>query len=147
MRAEHRKDVWLAEWRNDEKCGNVERGRQERRLEVVLSLVHNGFKGRLWNHLPQYQLPAAKLGSYSCSFLSLPGLQPSLASHPSQAHPFPLQSWWFPNLYLSDILTLSHTNYVLSRCRFWGVFHRCFLWSFQLNMFKIICIYNLPSPR
>ena len=140
MKAEHRSNVWGAEWTNGEKSGKEPRGKQYRRLTAVLGLVHSSFKGRL-KYLLQYKIPPKQLNSY---FLPLPGLGPRLSSMlPEWSHPFSYSNE-FPNLHLHSrsLDFQGHTStYLLDTVAWVSLSH------FQLNMFKNICIYSTPPNK
>lgn len=101
----------------------IKRGKQERRLEAVLGLAHNSFKGRLWNTcFSTKSLP----GSWTLiSVLSSPfqAWNPAYLLMLLQwAHAVPYISW-FPNLHLHARSPdfQGRTNYVLTRCSCLGV--------------------------
>ena len=127
MKAEHRSNVWGAEWTNGEKSGKEQRGKQYRRLTAVLGLVHSSFKGRL-KYLLQYKIPPKQLNSY---FLPLPGLGPRLSSMlPEWSHPFSYSNE-FPNLHLHSrsLDFQGHTStYLLDTVAWVSLSH------FQLNI-------------
>lgn len=123
MRAGHRHDVWWAKWTNGEKPDNAERERQETRLEVVLGLMHNGFKGRLWNTCFSTSfLPGSWALTPVHSFPFEPWNLAWLLMLPEWAHLFSISKLMIPKFTSSFLISWlpGHTNYVLSRCNCLG---------------------------
>lgn len=70
-------------------------------------------------YLLQCKVPARELSFYFCSFLSVPGLEPSLSSHASFSICTLTISKCASSFEVSQLP--GHTNYILTRCNHLGV--------------------------